>query len=193
MLPPVLRTPANVGAALTTRPLFDWDDVAGATRYTIQVSTVPSFRTTVVNASVIASTYTPSRDLPRSRTIYWRVRANGTNTSNWSDVFSFTSVNPPSVPSLLAPADGVSLSVYIPTLDWNDPTNADHYQVQIALTSTFAVGNIVIDHTSTSPTPSSYTPATALAANSTFYWRVRVYDAGGQYSNWSSVRHFHTK
>ena len=63
----------------------------------------------------------------------------------------------------------------------------------MAAISTFAAGSMVIDNTSTSPTPSSYTPSTALAANSTFYWRVRVYNVLGQYSNWSSVRHFHTK
>jgi hypothetical protein len=42
--------------------------------------------------------------------------------------------------------------------------------------------------------PSSiYVSSSPLAANSTFYWRVRVYNAGRQYSNWSSVRHFHTR
>jgi hypothetical protein len=32
-----------------------------------------------------------------------------------------------------------------------------------------------------------------LPANRAFFWRVLVYDAAGQYSNWSAVRHFYTK
>lgn len=197
MLSPVLLLPANPSTAMTTRPAFSWNTVSGATGYTIQASigqefTVPYFSSTVVNASVTAPTYTPNSDLPRSKWIYWRVRANGANPSSWSAPFKFFSANPPSVPSLLSPSDGVTLTAYTPTLDWNDPTGAAYYEVQVATTSTFGTGSFVIDNTTPTPTPSNFTPSSPLAANRTFFWRVRVYNAGGQYSNWSAVRHFHT-
>jgi hypothetical protein len=177
---------------LTTRPTFSWQAVDGATGYAIQVSTSYTYSSPILNTSTTGPTYTPTSDLPRNKTLYWRVYAKGTNPSNWepNGFISFFSANPPSVPTLLAPSDGVTLPNYAPTLDWNDPVLADHYEVQIASASTFSEGTIVIDTSTTSI--SNYVPSPALAANSTFYWRVRVYDLQGQYSNWSSVRHFNT-
>jgi hypothetical protein len=190
MLPPELVEPANFDQVKTTRPTFTWNTVYQATSYHIQVSASPAFNSSLVNATVSSTAYTHTSDLPRDQILYWRVRANGANQSNWSAVFSFTSADPPAIPSLLAPSNGATLSTYTPTLDWNDPAGADHYDVQIASANTFADGTIVDENTSV--TSSSYNPSTPLAANRTFYWRVLVYDAAGQYSNWSAVRHFHT-
>jgi hypothetical protein len=52
--------------------------VAGASSYTIQVSTNSSFTPLTVNATVVPSTYTPTISLPVG-TFYWRVKANGVN------------------------------------------------------------------------------------------------------------------
>jgi bacillolysin len=92
MLPPVLLQPANMSPVGTLKPVFDWDDVTGATGYTIQVSLDPAFGTGtfLVNTPVALSTFTPTTNLPQNQTIYWRVRANGPNgPSNWSS-FQFT-------------------------------------------------------------------------------------------------------
>jgi hypothetical protein len=193
MSPPVLDEPGDIiGTANTTRPTFTWFTVARATGYAIQISTVESFSSTLVNTTVKVPTYTPGSDLPRGRDLYWRVHADGLNPSDWSDVFTFFSANPPSVPSLISPSDGVTISNYTPLLDWNDPVGAAHYEVQIASASTFVDGTIVIDYKPVDLTPSNYTPSPELVTNSTFYWRVRVYNDTEQYSNWSSVRHLHT-
>jgi hypothetical protein len=66
------------------KPAFDWADVPGATSYTIQLSTEPSFASLVVSATVAPSTYAITWNLPVG-TLYWRVRANGPNgPSSWS-------------------------------------------------------------------------------------------------------------
>ncbi|MBE3143996.1 MAG: hypothetical protein IMZ61_08755 [Planctomycetes bacterium] len=190
MLPPVLLEPTHGGSVLITRPVFDWEDISGATGYTIQVSTVSNFSSTVVNKSTTSSTYTPSSDLTRSKTLYWRVSAKGSNRSTWSAVFSFTSANPPSVPSLRSPLNNSLLSNYTPLLDWNNPSRTDHYQVQLATSKSFSGSSIVFDKLTTS---SNFTPPSPLTPNRTFYWRVRAYDAAGEYSRWSSVRYLHTR
>ena len=53
----------------------------------------------------------------------------------WSSVRSFTTGNPPAIPSLQSPASGALMTDYQPTLDWSDSTlptgtTLDHYQVQ---------------------------------------------------------------
>jgi len=184
-----LLAPSNNGTVLTTRPTFEWGAVSGATSYTFQLSTSATFSSFSANRKVLTSTYSVTSDLLRNKKYYWRVKANGT-TSSWSQVFSFTSANPPSKPSLLSPGISASLSNYAPKLDWNDPVRADHYQVQVAVSSIFSNVNIVYDTVTTS---SSFIPSSPLSPNRTYYWRVRSYDSAGEYSLWSAARHFHTR
>ena len=186
--------PLTVGRrpVLSTRPQFEWHAVSGATSYTLQVSTAPTFSSYKVNATVTGTMYIPVVDMPRGVTVYWRMKANGTNPSDWSASQSFTGANPPAVPVLVAPANALVLTTYTPTLDWNEPVGSDQYQVQIATTSTFSVGTIVQDAFRTGLTSSNYL-ATPLAENTTFYWRVRTYNIAGEYSQWSAARSFRTK
>jgi Zn-dependent metalloprotease len=90
MLPPVLLTPTDEEIITSRKPTLDWDNVAGATKYNIQVSTKQTFSTKLFDASPTNSTYKIPSNLPSGKTIYWRVRAIGPNgPSNWSTVFSF--------------------------------------------------------------------------------------------------------
>ncbi len=188
--PPNLLSPSNNGIALTTRPTFVWKEVSGATSYTFQLSSSAAFSSLTANLKVSTLNYTVTSDLARNKIYYWRVKANGNKSSSWSQVISFTSANPPSVPALLSPSDNSSLASYTPILDWNNPAKSDHYQVQLATSSSFSGSSMVFDKITT---PSSFTPPSPLTPNRTFFWRVRAYDLAGEYSRWSSVRHLHTR
>jgi hypothetical protein len=89
---PVLSTPSNGEPTTLLRPPFDWQDVPGATSYTIQVSKNNTFTSLVVTKTVVLSTYTPTINLPANILLYWRVKANGLNgPSLWSSPpWSFT-------------------------------------------------------------------------------------------------------
>jgi hypothetical protein len=92
MLPTTLLSPANSTspAQTTRRPTFTWNPVTDITTYTIQVATSSAFSTTLVSTKVTGTTYTPTTNLTASKTLYWRVRAEGANgPSLWSPVFSF--------------------------------------------------------------------------------------------------------
>ncbi len=193
---PGLAEPVNYDHPSSTRPTFKWNTVPRAKSYSLQVSTSSKFSSSLVNTTLTAPTYTPTSDLPHGATLYWHVKANGINPSNWSDPFTLTAANPPAVPSLLGPADGTVLTGYLPTLDWNDPAGASQYWLQVSTTSTFDPGSFTdyyLEGTPGSAPPSIFTPAAPLAANRTFYWRVLAYNADQQPSNWSAVRHFHTQ
>jgi hypothetical protein len=128
--------------------------------------------------------------LPRKTLLYWRINATGSKPSGWSQVSKFTSANPPAVPTLLSPSTKSSLSIYTPAFDWNDPVNTNHYQIQLATSSTFSDASIVFDKTTTS---SGFTPSTLLTANRTLYWRVRAFNPDKEYSLWSPVWQLSTR
>ena len=146
LLPPTLTTPTMGMPLLTNRPIFDWNDVAGATSYTIQAAPVSNFTGTLtLNTTATGSTYTAIKDLPANRTIYWRVRSNGTNgPSAWSSVFTLTTAKPPSIPALVAPTENLLISnTLTPKLDWGNSTvpvgvTFDKYHVQVATDAAFS-------------------------------------------------------
>lgn len=192
--PPTLLSPANGADLLSNRPTFDWDDVPGATGYTLQISTLPTFSSLLASVTVAPSTYTPPTDLPPNKTLYWRVRANAVNgPSAWSETWSFVTANPPSIPVLLTPLQGARVTSLTPTLDWKDSTlpvgvTLDHYQIQVATDAGFTT--IIYDENTGNV--SQFTVPAALNANTKYYWRVRAYNTDGEYSAWSAARYFLT-
>jgi len=180
---------------VTNRPVFDWDDVTGASGYTIQVSMVESFASFVLNASTASSTYTPTTDLPANKTLYWRVISNGANGPSLpSDKLSFATVNPPSIPALSAPADNLLITnTFTPKLDWANSTvpvgvTFDHYQLRVATDAAFSA--IVLDQNVNGITSSEFTLVSPLLQNTKYYWQVRAFNSIGQFSSWSLPRSF---
>jgi hypothetical protein len=97
--PPAASTlvlPSNGGTVPTLTPALEWKAPAGAVLFGVQVSTVSTFTSTVVNQSGLgAPAYTvPGETLALNALYYWR--ANSTNasgsTSAWSAVRTFRTV-----------------------------------------------------------------------------------------------------
>jgi immune inhibitor A len=100
--------------------------------------------------------------------------------------------NPPNAPTPTAPADGAWLGVSKPTVNWSfsDPDAGDTqagYQAQIDADSAF--GSVDWDSGDTAG-PNAYATAGSALAEGKWYWRVRVRDGGGLWSNWSASRSF---
>jgi hypothetical protein len=197
VLPPTLVTPLNAEFLKTRRPTFVWNSVPGATGYTIQISRNTGFTLLVGTYQVTPATYTPVADLPANTGLWWRVQSKGANgPSAWSLARSFHTANPPSTPALLLPAINALTTDYTPRLDWGlvtlpGGTTFGHYQVQVADNAAFAAPaadesglNDRLVH--------EYSPTTDLNPNTKYYWRVRSYNAAGEYSAWSLVRTFRT-
>jgi hypothetical protein len=185
---PVLLTPLNGATLHNYRPVFTWADAEGAISFQLQVSKSNIFSTLLLDLATPASTYTPTANLPVGG-LYWRVRAklSATMYGGWSQVRSFVVANPPSLPTLVSPINNALVASYLPKLDWNNASGAQHYQVEVSKSNTF--GTLVVNQ---SPIVSEYTLTTALAANTTWYWRVRAINEA-QSSAWSAVWTFRTK
>jgi len=186
--PPILRSPGN-GAANQLIPVtLDWDASPGATSYQAQVSTDSSFTQIIEDTSGLMSDSYVVNGLANNKQYWWRVSAtNMGGTSNWSTVWSFTTiVAAPPAPALVSPADGATNQPIPVTLDWDASPGATSYQVQVATDVSFTQ---IIEDTS-GLTGDSYT-LNGLANSTQYWWRVSATNIGGT-SNWSTVWSFTT-
>ena len=186
---PSPTTPAD-GATVTTSPALDWDDVAAATAYDLQVATGTFGKNTpdvvVVNETGLTTSSYQVSGLNHATTYFWRVRAtNEGGAGDWSSSISFTTeAAPPVLPgavTLTAPSDGATDVSTSPTLDWNAASDAASYDVQVATDAAFA--STVLDQTGVSDTQFA---ATGLANSTTYFWRVRGVNGDGS-GEWSSA------
>ncbi len=184
---PVLTSPPNGAGSVSLSPTISWNSVSGAASYRLQVSTVQSFGSTLVDQSLSGTSFSPS-GMSANTTYYWRVNAsNAGGSSVWSAVWSFTTtVNAPSSPTLVSPANGTTGVGQSPTLAWNAVAGATSYHLQVSTSSGFS--SLVLDQNSVTGTSAS---AGGLSTSTTYYWRVSASNSGGS-SSWSAPWNFTT-
>ena len=192
-----LNTPADntTGWAVSNQYLY-WNNSRGSTKYIIQIDTSATFSSSLLQtlSKTTAADNTDSYfykivDGLRYGTTYrWRVCAiNNADTSEWSDVWRFTTAyNITTGPTLTMPAnDSVGVAYNGATLVWQAVDNMQGYRYEVSNSSSFetlvAEGN----------TSLTFTALTGALPSTTYYWRVRGYDAQGN-TQWSDVWHFTT-
>ncbi|TAK28394.1 MAG: hypothetical protein EPO21_22805 [Chloroflexota bacterium] len=184
---PALLSPTDGSIAASPLQKLDWSDASGAGSYQVQVSTDPTFGTTVIDSNVSASEFTPASPLSINATYYWRVKSiNGLGDSGWTSGWSFAVPPPPGSVTLLSPQDGITIATLKPNLDWDDVAGATAYEVKYSPSSVFSWGIIAA-----TVAASTFTVANNLPLNTDYYWQVRAQNGGG-FGPWSSVRRFHT-
>ena len=181
---PSFTNPTNnaVGVALSGN--LTWNAAAGATTHTIQLSTVNTFATTIINTSgnITSAAYS---GLSFNTTYF--ARARGTNAEGDGDfeTISFKTLLP--TPTLLSPADNAkNISEASVNLSWNSAAGATSYLVQLSTTANFTAG--VVDQTVAGTT------ATFNGLNNftDYFWRVQAKD-GVNTSAFSTSRTFKTR
>lgn len=157
------------------RPSLKWHKPSiEITKYYIQISTLPSFTTTIVYVSVNDTTYTPTIDLLID-TIYWRVKA---DESDWSDTSSFI-LKDNRIPLLIQYQPDLTNETK-PALTWRSVDSATSYTIEIDNNSDFSSTIISIPLTGTIFTPFETLPLGEI------YWRVK----SNLVDTWSAVDHF---
>lgn len=158
----------------TTNPTGEirlaWGAVAGATGYTVEVASDPTFSTASIvdKATTRSLAWVPTTGLWGSsdeRELFWRVVPQGVNaTPGDASVQHFTREAAP-VPALVSPADGANVAYPTPVqLTWNPVPGAVSYSLAYALegSSTWT--------TLSNLTSTSYTPTTLLRGR--YSWKV---------------------
>jgi hypothetical protein len=193
-------------------PTFDWTAVSGATSYTVEICKVAYSPTGVcaslaipVASLIPTNSYTPSVELPRNVTLYWRVRATATGITAgpWSSIGNFLSANAPPRPVSVVLSATVPQTLLTPKLAWSTtvPQTAvrpDTYEIQIATNSLFTQGVInqtTVGDTETGSTATlfkrSWTVSPALQNGTQYYWRIRS-KTGAVTSGWTAASPFKT-
>jgi hypothetical protein len=195
---PDLISPTNGSSINVTKPTFSWNpvQVPGASiTYFLQVDDDINFNSPNINETTSNTSFTPTTDLTKGTTYYWRVRAvdNTGRQSSWSQMWSFyiisEAVQPLPAPNLISPINGYLSTTTRPTFSWSPvqaPGASITYLLQVDNDISFSSPDI------NSATSDTYlTSPVELTRGTTYYWRVRAQDNTGRQSAWSQVRSFY--
>lgn len=110
--PPDLASPNNGATDINVPTTFIWNASIGAESYNLQVSNDQAFSDLVYDQSGISSLSRQVSNLQYGTNYYWRVNASNSNgTSNWSDVWSFTTITDGNDSTFIDSRDGQSYKV----------------------------------------------------------------------------------
>jgi phosphodiesterase/alkaline phosphatase D-like protein len=175
-------TPTGLSATPTaTDVALSWSGSAGATSYSVQVSTKSNFPPGQTDESATTETTLVIGGLNSQTTYFWRVSAtNSAGTSGWS-TGGFTTLaaqgsQKPSAPTGLS-ATPTATDV---TLSWDGSAGATSYQVEISTKSNFPPGQ-----TDQNTTAETTIAVAGLSSQTAYYWRVSATNAAGT-SGWST-------
>ncbi len=190
LVQPQLVYPENSANEVATNPQLAWEEVMGATNYSLEVSNLDTFESNIFE-SQISETSVEIDNLDAFTTYYWRVTAlNGPLTSETSEIYSFTTGNFTSAP------DGVSLQLPV-----NNATFVDYQEVEFAWQNVFAAESYTLqvcknvyfytDLIEVSDIEAASYQLTDLDPLTRYYWRVKAHNSFGD-SGWSSINQFVT-
>jgi uncharacterized protein (TIGR03382 family) len=183
----VLETPASGSESIALRPAFSWLELAGATRYELQVCSNADFASPQVSRQLTGLSWQATADLATATTYHWRVRASAPVTGPWSDVWLFSTLsNQPGVPRLESPADALTDVQCSPVFAWSALSGITTYEIAISTRSDFAV---ILSQRSVSYSWWQCNPL--LEAGTRYYWRVRAVKSG-MAGGWSEIFSFTT-
>jgi len=181
---PQLVSPADGGTFnYPTDPLIlRWKPVPGAAKYSVAISTDPTFATLVAGAPLLtaATSVNPPSSLPLGR-YYWRVtpldpeKNQGATSAAHSFFWHWPSTTTTHVTDLVAAPEFDD-----PQLSWDPVAGAAHYDLDINTSLDFAPGSRVC---CPAMTGTKYSPPKVLD-NNTYYWRVRAIDARAHEGDW---------
>jgi len=188
-----LANPADESMDIELIPEFSWNEANNSTSYQIQVAGNDEFNTIIVDSvGITGTTFTAVNGLNHETEYFWRVRAaNDDGFGNWSEVWSFTTVEQeiilPGDITLSTPSNESTDVTVTPELSWSEATNTTSYHIQIATDSEF--NNHQID--SSGLVHPAFSISEALDHGTQYYWRVRGANNDGE-GAWSTTWSFTT-
>lgn len=190
---PVLVQPSDASVTTDTTPTFKWNISQNAGNHTIQVSNRSDFATLKITNSLgpTTDTYTPIVNLADGKW-FWRIRANNSQGTNVSTVWSFIlDTTLPLEPTLLSPIDHYNTNNDQVTFTWNatadnttntpDVSGISCYQLRV---SNDNFTSEIFNQNTSDNTILSIT--TTVAGR--LQWQVRAWDNAGNPGPFSEIR-----
>jgi len=178
-----LTEPSNNASDMMLDVVLKWQEISGTFTYIYEVCRDPEF--TVPCLSFTDINEANAQALMYDSTYYWRVKAaHNQDTTDWSDTWSFTTIN---TVYLVSPNNGDTTNT-LPMFEWEAQTGTDGYVVEYDLSESFENAEPeIVDAPS-----ASYNVVYPLEKGETYYWRVKAFHDGDT-TGWSDVRHFITE
>jgi len=161
---------------------FIWDEYDGVTNYILEVDSNENF--------TLPRTFGPDQnhqlvnDFVFGTEYFWRVKAQHfLDISDWSEVWSFTTVN---TILLESPENGATNVLQCPRYTWEEIEGASRYILWVDTDESFTNPMQVISDSAFFQCQSS------LEKKTVYYWKVRG-QAGASVSDWSEVWSFETE
>lgn len=182
--------PADMATQIPTNPVFNWQNVNGASSYHFQVADNPGFEPTIISLVNHPQSQYQASSLNPYTTYYWRVASIGEiGSSLFSETLQFSTGSlseTPATPDLISPRNFASGLPRNPDFSWSMSALAESYQLQIATDPYFT--HIVVDGQDISTCEFT---SPILEASSLYYWRVAAVNSHSS-SNFTSARRFIT-
>ena len=169
----------------TSKVVFNWKDIAGATKYKIQLSTKPDFSKLIFTIKTVESKYPYPTALKYSKTYYWRVSAKVNGFWGGWTTYTFYSMDPLTAPVLRTPLHKAPVDTHTPEFTWDAVKNGVAYKIKISNVSNFAT---IIESAKITSTAELLSYLAKNLPNGKYYWKVRAIDASGGKGPWSEVR-----
>lgn len=187
-LPPVAVYPVNGSYNESIEPVITWTAVPGANEYALQLSTDPTFATSIFLQGSIYTTSRAFTDLLNNQNYYWRVSAHyEPYASDWSETFTFTTAHHRDV-VLHWPTGGVALNSYPASFSWSVPTGGMDWKYDLILSTDpgFSSPTTISDLTT------NVTSVPGLIPGTLYYWKVRLKTSAGAVVSYSPTESFIT-
>gem|GEM_PF-989756 len=178
--PPVPVINPSTGIT-TTSFTANWNSVASATSYRLDVSSSSDFISKLTGYDNLTLTGTSQviSNLNAGTDYYFRVRAVGaTGTSDNPTTPGLTRTLTDQPASMAA--SNISSTSF--AANWSAVTGADSYQLDVSTSSAFGAGTFVSGYENRSVTATSEV-VTPVNSNTTYYYRVRGYNSSGSSAN----------
>ena len=133
---PFLTIPSNEEMNVSQNPMFSWEVALGANNYHFQLALDQDFSSIVANRDMLSSNSVQIDNLDKERTFYWRVRSIHTSrtlgwSSQWSNIYSFTTESELRNPILIEPTDNKYEEGTDIQLCWDEQNPSTSYRLQI--------------------------------------------------------------
>ncbi len=156
------------------RIVFEWEEYSGVTRYYLSVSPNEDFLP-AFNFPSDSNSY-QLNDFEFGEQYYWRVRAeHSEDISDWSDVYTFTTLN---TIELLSPENNATDVNKCPKFKWEEVLGSTGYELWVDTDDNFSNPTVFITEDNFNQCQSS------MDEGASYFWKVRGI-AGLDTSNWS--------
>ncbi len=180
-----LTAPANNSDSATPRTNLNWSNLSGSTAYEVAYDTSASFSSPLASIKTATTSNLFIQNLYFNQVYFWRVRAiNAVDTSDWSPVWSFTTLD-----GLVhtSPLDGATGQALTTEINWAGVSGGVGYIYRYDTSPLFNVSPTIGNAIGTNSRADINLPL----YGQTYYWQVAVFDSVDT-SGWSNPWSFTT-